>query len=52
VRTLESWITPVVTELARVVRHALGSWGRTTRLCVLTVVFAMVVGALMELGLR
>jgi hypothetical protein len=46
---MEGWIDTGLREVARMVRHALGSWGRTIRLCVLTMCFALVVGALLRL---
>jgi hypothetical protein len=49
VRPLDNWMTAVVTEGARTVRHALGSWGRTARLCVLASTFATIIGILLTL---
>jgi len=39
---MNDWVAVAITESARVVRHALGSWGRTTRLCVLALALAFV----------
>lgn len=47
---MDGWMTAAVTETARVVRHALASWGRTTRLCVLALTFALAFGLLSNTG--
>lgn len=46
---MEGWIETGLREFARVVRHALASWGRTTRLCVLALCFALAAGVLIRL---
>src|SRR4051812_4041089 len=40
---LDGWKSRLITEAAKVVRHALASWGRTTRLCCICMTIGLVV---------
>jgi hypothetical protein len=49
---VDHWTTTAVTEVSRVVRHALASWDRTARLCVVVVVLTGALSAVLLVAHR